>query len=184
MRRFKLTNLFAGLFILAALALPAETIQLNNGRSISGEILVSSANDAGVQVKTGEGVYERVSWSEFSQATLKELAQMPKLATLVEPFIEIPQQERLDEGGELRFLGKFFQRGLGKIRPRNLLIDALAGLDLDTGVIGRGNEDLADDRAPVVKLDRLGPERERRQEEKPGEQADEFETAHAVFPNR
>lgn len=95
MRSFKLTNLFAGLSLLAGLALHAETIQLNNGRTVSGEILVSSANDAGVQVKTGEGVYERVSWSEFSQAALKDLAQKPKLAPFVEPFIEIPQEDRL-----------------------------------------------------------------------------------------
>ena len=95
MRSFKLSGLVFGLFILTALALRAETFQLNNGRTITGEILVSSANDAGVQVKTGEGVYERVSWSEFSQDALKDLAQKPKLAPLVEPFIEIPQADRL-----------------------------------------------------------------------------------------
>ena len=95
MRSFKLIRLFAGVFILAALALRADTFQLNNGRTLTGEILVSSANDAGVQVKTGEGVYEKVSWTDFSQAALKELAQKPKLAAFVEPFIEIPQEDRI-----------------------------------------------------------------------------------------
>jgi len=73
----------------------AETFQLNDGRSVTGDLLVSSANDAGVQIKTGEGAYEKVSWSDFSQAALKELAQKPKLGPFVEPFIEIPQEERL-----------------------------------------------------------------------------------------
>ena len=95
MRSFKLRSLLLALFTFSVLALRADTFQLNNGRSITGEILVSSGNDAGIQVKTGEGVYERVSWSEFSQATLKELARTPKLAPLVEPFIEIPQEDRL-----------------------------------------------------------------------------------------
>lgn len=93
MRSFKLISWC--LVALWTLSLQAETFQLNDGRALTGEILVSSANDAGVQVKTGEGTYERVSWSDFSQATLKELSQKPKLTQFVEPFIEIPQAERV-----------------------------------------------------------------------------------------
>lgn len=86
-----------GLVVLAlwTLAVGAETFQLNDGRTITGEMLVSSANDAGVQIKTGDGAYERVGWSDFSQAALKVIAQTPKLAPLVEPFIEIPHAERV-----------------------------------------------------------------------------------------
>ena len=73
----------------------ADTFQLNDGRTVTGDLLVSSANDVGVQIKTGEGVYEKVSWSDFSPAALRELAQKPKFGPFVEPFIEIPQEERL-----------------------------------------------------------------------------------------
>lgn len=77
------------------LAVRAETFQLNDGRSLTGDLLLSSANDVGVQIKVGDGLYEKVSWSDFSQAGLRELAQKPKLTPFVEPFIEIPQEERL-----------------------------------------------------------------------------------------
>jgi hypothetical protein len=88
---------FIGLCWLAlwTFSLHAETFQLNDGRTLTGDLLVASANDAGVQIKSGEGKYEKVSWSDFSQAALKEIAQKPKLGQFVEPFIEIPQGERV-----------------------------------------------------------------------------------------
>lgn len=93
MRSFKLFSLcLAALWVFA---LRAETFQLNDGRSVTGELVVNSANDAGVQIRVGEGNYERVAWSDFSQAALKELAKQPKLGSFVEPFIEIPQTERV-----------------------------------------------------------------------------------------
>lgn len=73
----------------------ADSFQLNDGRTVVGEILVSSANDVGMKVKTGDGIYEQISWSDLTQGALKELAQKPKFAPFVEPFIEIPQEERL-----------------------------------------------------------------------------------------
>ena len=93
MRGFKLIGLcFLALW---TLSLRAESFQLNDGRTLTGELLPSSANDAGVQIKTGDGTYDKVSWSDFSQAALKEIAQKPKLGQFVEPFIEIPQEERM-----------------------------------------------------------------------------------------
>jgi hypothetical protein len=88
---------FIGLCLLTlwTFALSADTFQLNDGRTITGELLPSSANDAGVQIKTGDGTYDRFSWSEFSQSALKNIAQKPKLGQFVEPFIEIPVEERL-----------------------------------------------------------------------------------------
>ena len=93
MRRFKFISLC--LAVLWTVLLRADTFQLNDGRTLTGDLLVSSANDAGVQIKTGDGNYAKVSWSDFSQAALKEIAQKPKLGQFVEPFIEIPQEERL-----------------------------------------------------------------------------------------
>ena len=55
----------------------------------------TTANDQGVQVKTGEGEYQRVPWASFAQEDLKKLAQTPRLEQYVEPFIEITAEEKL-----------------------------------------------------------------------------------------
>lgn len=90
-----LKTIFLCILICSAVGLRAETFELVDGRTVSGELLPSSANDLGVQIKTGEGVYEKFTWAEFAQNTLKEIAQKPKLGTFVEPFIEIPIETRL-----------------------------------------------------------------------------------------
>jgi hypothetical protein len=73
----------------------AETFKLANGETVTGELLVGSANDLGVQIKVGEGKYEKVSWGSFSQEDLKKFATVQKLEPLVEPFIEVTQEEKL-----------------------------------------------------------------------------------------
>ena len=89
--------IIAGLLTLGLLAQPVrgETFKLNNGETITGEVLPTSGNDAGVQVRVDEGKYERVPWANFSQEDLKKFAQNKKLEPLVEPFIEISQEEKL-----------------------------------------------------------------------------------------
>lgn len=93
-RRFCLLTawLLGGLLAAAAYA---DTFNLVNGETITGEVLVGSENDAGVQIKLGEGKYERVPWASFSQEDLKKLARSQKLAPLVEPFIEITQADKI-----------------------------------------------------------------------------------------
>ena len=88
------------IFICLALSLcglraGAESFQLNDGRTVTGEVLSGSANDIGLQLRISEGQYERVSWASFTQEDLKKLQQTPKFAPLVEPFIEVSQEERL-----------------------------------------------------------------------------------------
>ena len=90
------------LFILALLvggllagAAYAETFQLANGETITGELLMASANDMGVQIKVGEGKYERIPWANFTQEDLKKFAKVQKLEPLVDPFIEVTQAEKL-----------------------------------------------------------------------------------------
>ncbi len=73
----------------------AETFQLANGETITGELLTGSENDIGVQIKVGEGKYERVPWANFSQEDLKKFSKVQKLEPLVEPFIEITQAEKI-----------------------------------------------------------------------------------------
>jgi hypothetical protein len=81
--------------VCSALTLQGETFELVDGRTVSGELLAASANDLGVQIKTGEGTYEKFTWAEFAQSALKELAQQPRIGPFVEPFIEIPVAERI-----------------------------------------------------------------------------------------
>ena len=126
MRKFYLIALMM-LGLLAGMAC-AETFKLTNGEILTGELLASSANDAGVQVKVGEGDYKRVAWSSFSQEDLKKFAQNKKMEPFVEPFIEVTQEEkakktevtikqpqRLERPAKQSLLGAFFGSGLGAL---------------------------------------------------------------------
>src|SRR5215468_5480465 len=92
--------LLAALIAVVALAgsIRADTYQLTTGETLNGEVLATSANDAGVQVKVGEGEYKRVPWDSFSQEDLRKFRDdpklAPKLANFVEPFIVITPEER------------------------------------------------------------------------------------------
>jgi hypothetical protein len=96
LRRFCLiTALFV--FCLLITGASAETYKLTTGVSLDGEVLPSSATDAGVQIKVGDGQYEKVPWTSFSQEDLKKFAQNKKMDPFVEPFIEVSQQEKLQK---------------------------------------------------------------------------------------
>ncbi len=112
--------------LLCELRAPAETFQLLDGKTVTGEVLLGSANDNGLQFRIDDNQYERVPWSNFTQNDLKKFQQNPKLAALVEPFIEISQEEKLRktevkinpvprlERPEARSLvGALFSSGLG-----------------------------------------------------------------------
>ena len=73
----------------------ADTFQLTTGESVSGELLAASATDQGVQIKIGEGQYQKVQWANFTQEDLKKFKAIPKLAPFVEPYIEVTQEERI-----------------------------------------------------------------------------------------
>lgn len=73
----------------------AEQFNLNNGETVTGELLTGSATDQGIQIKVGEGDYKRVPWASFPQDALKNFAKNQRLAQFVEPFIEISQDERI-----------------------------------------------------------------------------------------
>ena len=93
-RRFCLIAALAVCGLLAEAAF-AETFNLANGDTLTGELLTGSETDAGVQIKVGDGKYERVPWANFSQEDLKKFAKVQKMATYVEPFIEITQEEKI-----------------------------------------------------------------------------------------
>jgi hypothetical protein len=89
-------SLFIGLLTCGLLvgAARADTYKLTSGQEISGEILPTTATDAGVQIKTGEGTFQQVSWTSFSQEDLKRFSGNAKLAGFIEPFIEVNPQEK------------------------------------------------------------------------------------------
>lgn len=76
----------------------AATYKLNDGKTVSGDLIESGSNDASALINTGEGQYERVSWGQFSQDDLKtfltKFAGNKKIVEAVEPFIEVSQEER------------------------------------------------------------------------------------------
>ncbi len=95
MRRLCLIFSLLLCWFLAALTARSETFKLLNGQEISGELLVTSANDRGVQIKVAEGDYRRIDWANFTQEDLRRFAQNPKMQPLVEPWIEVTPEERI-----------------------------------------------------------------------------------------
>jgi hypothetical protein len=73
----------------------AETFKLTNGETVNGEILPTTANDQGVQIKVGEGDYQRIPWTSFSQEDLRTFLKNQRMEPFVEPFIEITKEEKI-----------------------------------------------------------------------------------------
>jgi hypothetical protein len=80
---------------LAAERVRADTFQLANGETLSGEVVSFDENGLMVRLPDGISYSERISWTNFTQADLRRLRQNEKIAPLVEPFIEITPEERL-----------------------------------------------------------------------------------------
>ena len=93
MRRFYLVGF--GLWVCAWLAgaVRADTFQLLDGSTISGDIILPAAAD-GFNIKT-EGKYVRVAWTNLSQTTLQELAKNPKLEQYAAPLVEISEEAKI-----------------------------------------------------------------------------------------
>jgi hypothetical protein len=75
------------------MSLQAQTYELTDGSTVSGEIILPASSD-GLNFRIAQSKYQRVPWDKFSQAALMELAKNPKLVTFVEAFIEPPEEER------------------------------------------------------------------------------------------
>jgi hypothetical protein len=76
-----------------ASALHAETFDLNDGTTITGDIILPATAE-GLNFRIASGKYQRVPWTKFTQAALLELVRNPKLVPFVEPLIEPPEEER------------------------------------------------------------------------------------------
>jgi hypothetical protein len=77
---------------LAVLAADADTLTLTDGASLSGDIV--KFDDNGLLLRATGDVYTNVPWARFSQDSLQQLAQNPKIKALVDPFIEPTEAER------------------------------------------------------------------------------------------
>jgi hypothetical protein len=82
-------------FGLLAGQLCAESFKLATGETLTGDVLPTTANDQGVQIKVGEGDYQRVPWASFSQEDLRTFLKNQRMEPFVEPFIEISQEEKI-----------------------------------------------------------------------------------------
>ncbi len=100
MRSFwKLVFLFAALIF--ATKCGAAEFKLLNGDVIKGE--GSSFNDNGVIIRLELGGFsQRIGYGKFTQETLRDLAQTPAAKKFVEPFIEIPQEEKAQKAKAIK----------------------------------------------------------------------------------
>ncbi|MGN6554460.1 MAG: hypothetical protein ACTHLW_12190 [Verrucomicrobiota bacterium] len=98
MQKFNFIRIGLLLCVLLTGVVRAETFTLEDGKTLIGELIPGSADDSGVQIKVDANKYERVPWTSFSQAKLKEFAKdqkNKKLAQFAEPFIEITDEHRI-----------------------------------------------------------------------------------------
>jgi hypothetical protein len=111
--------------LLAAAA--AESFTLADGTTVGGDIVSATENGVIFRME-GDKYTERVPWIRFSQASLRQLAQTPKIEPLVQPFIEPPASERpakpevkiqevrrLDRSGRASLFGGLFATPLGLV---------------------------------------------------------------------
>jgi len=73
----------------------ALTFEYADGTKVEGEIVQGKADV--LKIRVGDNKYEDIPWEKLSQATLRQLAADPKLKLepFVQPFIEIPEDERI-----------------------------------------------------------------------------------------
>lgn len=77
---------------MAGLASRADTLTLKDGSTLSGDILKFDNN--GVMLRLSEDSYTNLEWTRFSQDSLKQLSQNPKIAQFAEFFIEPTESAR------------------------------------------------------------------------------------------
>ncbi len=75
-----------------ALAATAETLTLTDGSSFTGDVV--KFDDNGLMLRATGDVYTNLPWGRFSQESLLQLAQTPKIKLLVEPFILPTESQR------------------------------------------------------------------------------------------
>jgi hypothetical protein len=87
---------FLCLAVFFVTAAGAAEFKLINGDVIKGE--PASFNDNGLVIRLELGGFsQRIGWGKFSQETLRDLAQNRQAKKYVEPFIEVPKEEKVQK---------------------------------------------------------------------------------------
>jgi len=73
----------------------ADEFKLTSGETLNGEAVLPTANEQGIQIKIGDGQYQKVTWGSFSQDDLKKFAKNAKVEPFVQPFIEPDPEEKI-----------------------------------------------------------------------------------------
>lgn len=96
MRRFYSLGLGLWLCVGFAGGVRADTFQLLDGSTLTGEIILPATAD-GLNIKIAQGKYQRVAWTNLAQTTLLELAKNPnpKIVEFAEPLIEETEDQKL-----------------------------------------------------------------------------------------
>src|SRR5690349_2166024 len=118
--------LMLGVLAVVAASACGETYKLSTGETLIGDVMATTATDQGVQIKVGEGEYQKVPWANFSQDDLKNFAKNTRMQPFVEPFIEpdptlkikkteinIKSPPRLERPAPQSLFGAFFSSSIG-----------------------------------------------------------------------
>jgi len=94
-RNLKILALGVWLCVLFVALAQAMTFEYADGTKVEGEIVQGKPDFLKIRVDGNK--YEDIAWGKLSQATLKGLAADPKLKLdqFIEPYIEIPEDERI-----------------------------------------------------------------------------------------
>jgi hypothetical protein len=81
--------------LLASIA-RADTFQLNDGSTLTGDIV--SYDENSLRVRLPDGNYSNpVGWTNFSQADLKKFAQDPKMEKFASQYVEVTEEQRIQK---------------------------------------------------------------------------------------
>jgi hypothetical protein len=94
MRRFPVILMLVLVWVQAVLA--AAEFKLTNGDVLKGEPAQITSDGMVVRLEVG-GFSDRVGWARFTQESLKSLLDNPQAKKFVEPFIEVPIEEKRKE---------------------------------------------------------------------------------------
>jgi hypothetical protein len=70
----------------------AATLTMTDGSTVEGDIV--KFDDSGLMLRSGSDSYTNLTWSQFSQETLKQLSANQKIKPLVEVFLEPDAAQR------------------------------------------------------------------------------------------
>lgn len=100
-------------------AFGAETYPLLQGAPMVGDPMIPTADTRGIIFKKPDGsVSERVAWTNFTQAALKQLEASPRLKRYVEPLLEPEIEEIVSKEKEIQEIKPKVVPGMERPDPK------------------------------------------------------------------